>query len=130
MIEQDALALRKMSIYSLSRGSETVNPVERFTMLVRVRQVTGRAQFSSMLVASGMLVLLSAVSCERYSFLCSTGKVTESQSTARGTLCLRMMNELRASAWASKALPELPTEVVELDAVAGLESTTTVDNGN
>ena len=94
MLKQDADALRKMHDGALSRRSETVNPVDRFIMLVRVRQVTGRTAFSSMLSSSGMPELLRAISGGQYDFL---GRKAPSpvQRREREKVCLRMMNELR-----------------------------------
>ncbi|TCD66036.1 hypothetical protein EIP91_001892 [Steccherinum ochraceum] len=65
------ISLQKMYIAARERGSEVANPIDRFIMLVRVRQATNRDSFSRMLVASHFPDLLRAVLEGRYDFLAS-----------------------------------------------------------
>ncbi|KAH8078416.1 hypothetical protein BXZ70DRAFT_961694 [Cristinia sonorae] len=85
--------LRKLSANAGSRGSETANAVERFVLLIRVRQATNRIKFSSMLAACGMPDLLRAVMNGKYEFL--TGKPSEVQVRARERVCSRMLAEMK-----------------------------------
>ncbi|THH26448.1 hypothetical protein EUX98_g7735 [Antrodiella citrinella] len=67
MSQQNLDALRKMHAGAVSRESEIVNPVDRFILLIRVRQATHGTQFSNILTRSGFRDLLTAVQKGRVS---------------------------------------------------------------
>lgn len=97
MAKRNLEALRKMYVGARSRGSETVNPVDRFIMLVRVRQSTIWWEFSNMLNRSGMPDLLRAVLKGRYDFLGGGEGMSEGQVKTREKVCVRMLLEMKVA---------------------------------
>jgi len=86
--------LQKMYTNAKTRQSEIVNPIDRFILLIRVRQAANGAQFSDMLTRSGFPELLTAVQDGRYDFL-GDEPPSDFQLHSRKRVCSRMLSDMR-----------------------------------